>query len=301
MKNSISIYISELLFLHDCVILPDFGGFIASNKPASLNSKTGELSPPFKELMFNTTLKTNDGLLLSYIVEKEKISHEEVLERILLYSKGLNEKLTSSKILRIDKVGLFTLGEEGNIIFTQDNKINYNLSSFGMTSSFAAPIKRQKEIEKQITTTIVNLKEQASVQQLFLRAAAILLPLITISYLSITQQDRIHSVYTQMANMNPFVKKINIINNATSPKKDVIITSPIIQTQKYYLIAGSFLEEENANRMLLKLRKWGHDAEILKNDKRIRVAYSEYVTREDALISLNEIRKNNPSAWLLTQ
>ena len=96
MKNSISIYISELLFLHDCVILPDFGGFIASNKPASLNSKTGELSPPFKELMFNTTLKTNDGLLLSYIVEKEKISHEEVLERILLYSKGLNEKLTSS-------------------------------------------------------------------------------------------------------------------------------------------------------------------------------------------------------------
>ena len=104
-----------------------------------------------------------------------------------------------------------------------------------------------------------------------------------------------------MANMNPFVKKINIINNATSPKKDVIITSPIIQTQKYYLIAGSFLEEENANRMLLKLRKWGHDAEILKNDKRIRVSYSEYVTREDALISLNEIRKNNPSAWLLTQ
>ena len=44
-----------------------------------------------------------------------------------------------------------------------------------------------------------------------------------------------------------------------------------------------------------------YDAEILKNDKRIRVSYSEYATRENALIALNEIRKNNPSAWLLTQ
>ena len=301
MKNSISSYISELLFLHDCVILPGFGGFIANTKPARLNPKTGELSPPFKELMFNRTLKTNDGLLLSYIAEKEKTSHEDVLESILLYSKGLNEELTFSKILRINKVGLFTLGEEGNIIFTQDHKINYNLSSFGMTSSFATPIKRQKIIEEQVTTTIINLKERTSVQQLVLRAAAILLPLITISYLSISQQDRIHSVYTQMANMNPFVKKTEIINNTTSPEKDLIITNPIIQTHKYYLIAGSFLEEENANRMFSKLKKWGYDAEILKNDKRIRVSYSEYATRENALIALNEIRKNNPSAWLLTQ
>ena len=226
-----------------------------------------------------------------------------MLESILLYSKNLNEKLTSSKILRINNVGLFTLGEEGNIIFTQDNKINYNLSSFGMTSCFVTPIKRQEEIEKQISATIVNLKEHTSVQQLVLRAAAILLPLITISYLSISQQDRIYSVYTQMANMNPFVKKAEIINNTTSSEKekDLIITNPIIQTQKYYLIAGSFLEEENATRMFSKLKKWGHDADILKNNKRIRVSYSEHTTREDALIALSEIREENPSAWLLTQ
>ena len=34
MNKTISKYISELLFLHDCVIIPQFGGFIGNNKSA---------------------------------------------------------------------------------------------------------------------------------------------------------------------------------------------------------------------------------------------------------------------------
>ena len=36
------------------------------------------------------------------------------------------------------------------------------------------------------------------------RAAAVILPLVALSYLSISQQDKINSIYTQMASLNPF-------------------------------------------------------------------------------------------------
>ena len=38
MKKSVSHYISELLFLHDCVVLPEFGGFVGNKQSAKLNT-----------------------------------------------------------------------------------------------------------------------------------------------------------------------------------------------------------------------------------------------------------------------
>ena len=43
MKNSIEKYISELLFQNDCVIVPDFGGFVCNNAPSELNEKTNSI------------------------------------------------------------------------------------------------------------------------------------------------------------------------------------------------------------------------------------------------------------------
>ena len=44
MKKNISEYISELLYTHECVIIPEFGGFVGNRKSAELNKKTGSLS-----------------------------------------------------------------------------------------------------------------------------------------------------------------------------------------------------------------------------------------------------------------
>ena len=77
MKKNVSQYISDLLYTHDCVIVPNFGGFVGNRKSAELNKKTGSLSPPSKQILFNRKLTTNDGLLFSYIAQKEEISQEK--------------------------------------------------------------------------------------------------------------------------------------------------------------------------------------------------------------------------------
>ena len=102
MKKSVAHYISELLFLHDCVILPKFGGFVGNKQSAILNRVTGTLTPPTKQIVFNKNLNTNDGLLISYIENHEGITNEKAQETIRDFTNKLNEKLKNSKVERFD-------------------------------------------------------------------------------------------------------------------------------------------------------------------------------------------------------
>ena len=53
MNKSVAHYISELLFLHDCVIVPEFGGFVGNKKSAYINPISGIIYSPSKQLLFN--------------------------------------------------------------------------------------------------------------------------------------------------------------------------------------------------------------------------------------------------------
>ena len=76
MNKSVAHYISELLFLHYCVIVPEFGGFVGNKKSAQLNKTTVTLTPPSKQILFNTNLKINDCLLITHIANKEGITQK---------------------------------------------------------------------------------------------------------------------------------------------------------------------------------------------------------------------------------
>ncbi len=63
----IKAFIRELLFGHDCVIVPGFGGFIGNYSPAHIDRMTGTFYPPVNQISFNRNLNHNDGLLISKI------------------------------------------------------------------------------------------------------------------------------------------------------------------------------------------------------------------------------------------
>ncbi len=52
-------YLRDLLILHDCVILPEFGGFVGNHKSAQKTDK-GYFTPPRKIIAFNPQLKENE-------------------------------------------------------------------------------------------------------------------------------------------------------------------------------------------------------------------------------------------------
>ena len=315
MNKTVEHYISELLFLHDCVILPNFGGFVGNPQSAKLNKTTGMLSPPSKQILFNANLKTNDGLLITHISNQEGITQEVAKNEVENYATRIANKLTESKVLRIDKVGLFTLGKEGNIIFLQDSLNNYSLDSFGMKATHNKSVVRETIIEEKVAATIQTIRTQSNNPKTFLRAAAVIIPLIALSYISITQQDKINTVYTQMASLNPFENSIiaepitKVISEVeieveAAPIVEIIeeeVAPIIIPKTTYYIIAGSFSEKKNANKMLAKLKKWDYNTELVPGGNLLRVSYNSFTNKADALIALHKIKQENSAAWLLTQ
>ena len=317
MKNSIEYYISQLLYKNDCVIVMNFGGFVCSSISANLNKKTGILTPPNKSILFNPQLKDNDGLLINHIAQSEGISQEDSKINLLKFVEQSLKNLNKFKSCRFEEIGLFTLNSDKNIIFTQDLKTNYNLNSFGFQDIINNKITRDNSEIIEESLKLIKKKNNFTTKRL-LKAAAIIIPLIGISFLSITQEDRINNIYTQIANVNPIsFKKDNvtvlkdqsnkeikikqeiqpeIINNEVSQ----VFKEVIIPSQKLYIIAGAFSIEKNANKLKNRLNSWNYNSSIIKNDKMMRVSYDSFDSKEQALISLSKIRKENPQAWILT-
>ncbi len=321
MNKTVSHYISELLFLHDCVILPSFGGFVGNRQSAKLNQLTGILSPPSKQILFNKNLSTNDGLLINHIANMEGLSQEIAKQNVEAFAQECTTKLTTTKVVRIEKIGLFTLGKENNILFTQDTTTNYSLDAFGMSASHTKTIERQTVLEEKIIASVQHINTQSRNPRTFLRAAAVIIPLVALSYLSISQQESINNAYTQMASLNPFTTlttETNTVEVETTPEliieAEVISPAPIvaeeevkieikaIATQKtYYIIAGAFAEQKNADKMVKKLRNWDYNPTVIKGGKLSRVSYSDFTNKEEAILALKEIQRENKSAWLLIQ
>jgi len=315
MNKPVEYYISELLFLYDCIILPDFGGFVGNPKSAKLNKITGVLTPPSKQILFNTNLKTNDGLLITHISNKENVSQDIAKNEVVNYVTKITEKLNISKVLRIEKIGLFSLGKEGNIIFLQDSANNYSLDAFGMKSTHNKVVLRQTIVEEKVVDTIKTIRTHSNSPRTFLKAAAVIIPLVTLSYLTISHQDNINTIYTQMAGLNPFKNNaiiepiVEIIPEIKIEVKEVPIVEvieeesmPIIIYQKtYYIIAGAFAEQKNANKMLNKLNRWNYNSEIVEGGNLLRVSYDSFYNRSEAVLALNKIKQENTDAWLLTK
>ena len=337
MIKTVEYYISELFFLHDCVIIPKFGGFVGNYQSAEVNSTTGFISAPSKKILFNTNLKTNDGLLITHIANQEKISLDEAHRNVDEFARHCNKKLSTSKILRIKEIGLFTLATEGNIIFLQDNTQNYNLASFGLKTTHHNKLFRENKTTEQAKSRVKTVKTVTINYPQIFRAAAVMIPLALISYLSISQQDKITDIYAQMATLNPFSSNENIIPNlqgVTAETNDVIFPSisdniedidnieyvadvedtsildeldleddisTFIPSSTYYIIGGAFSEKKNAYQLLDKISKSNYNAEILDGSSLLRVSYDYFYNREDAILALNKIKLENPRAWLLTK
>lgn len=144
-------HISELLFEHDCVIVPDFGGFVANYAPAKINPSQHTFTPPSKNISFNKHLRSNDGLLANHIVTTEKTTYPEALKYISHFTSSTTAQLKKGGKVTIEEVGSLYLDTERNIQFEPDTT-NYLLDAFGLTQFQSPAIKRDtisKRIEKE--------------------------------------------------------------------------------------------------------------------------------------------------------
>src|SRR5690606_36260593 len=146
-------YISDLLYRYECVIVPNFGGFVTNEISAKVNHFTHTFYPPTNQLTFNSHLQNNDGLLANYVATARKISYSEAMKVI---EKDVAEwkLLLNVEVLELENIGSFKLNKERKLIFEPKNSLNYLTTSFGLDSFVSPAIKRvvYKEKIKQLET-----------------------------------------------------------------------------------------------------------------------------------------------------
>lgn len=130
---SVAEHIKQLLFEHDCVVVPEFGGFLAPFHPAGVYGG-GMLMPAHKRLVFNEVLQFDDGLLISHIARHEARSREEALLKIRSFTLHVRNELRHRKSYVLDGMGLFTLNDEDKLQFQPDASLNFFGESFGMAA-----------------------------------------------------------------------------------------------------------------------------------------------------------------------
>lgn len=92
----ISNYIKNLIEVHSRVIVPDLGAFMLK----------GDAS---KTIYFNEFLRFNDGLLVDYVAEQEKIDKIDAAKKIKAFVDNANKLLLNNKSVELDGIGTLYL------------------------------------------------------------------------------------------------------------------------------------------------------------------------------------------------
>lgn len=150
----VEVYISQLLYDFNCVILPGLGGFVCNWNSAHINKVSHTFSPPFKNIIFNKNLLSNDGLLVGKIAEELNITYSEANKLLTDYVEELKLKLSIYKRIDLENVGVIYLDEEQNIQFIQSKNINYLKDSFGLAQFKVKTISAEKPKVEVITKPV---------------------------------------------------------------------------------------------------------------------------------------------------
>ncbi len=150
--SAIDEHICELLYDHDCVIVPSLGGFLASNVQANLNPAQHTILPPRRKIAFNIYLRQNDGLLANHLVEYDRVSYPEAIQRIEAYVQDCFSKLDQHRKVIVERVGTIYYDKEKHLLFEPFRQSQFRKDAFGLGSIQFLPIDREdsgNRIEKQ--------------------------------------------------------------------------------------------------------------------------------------------------------
>lgn len=284
-------FLEHLLYEHECVIIPQLGGFVVNAKDFTFNEQEGKIYPKKKYVAFNEKLKTDDRLLSSEWAKKRAISLKEASLEIAELSKRLKSELTSSGTVQLGILGTFTLNQENRISFSPNPDFNADLSVFGLfpvgLGQIPARVEKKPVLIPTITTEDlpeisstghqpVKLTKSVYVYALlafligglgafFLTAPATNQSQSSLNPIKIEKKVDVAPVKT----VAPAVVDTLPVKTIEAPVVEPVNTPEIKDQDVIYLVAASFQSLKQAEKGLKEFKSRGFDqAEIiLKNEQ----------------------------------
>ncbi|MCB0769273.1 MAG: SPOR domain-containing protein [Flavobacteriales bacterium] len=151
----------DLLHEHDCVIVPEWGGFLAHYRAARLEEGRRLIHPPGKTVGFNRHLLRTDGLLAERVAKREGLDHANAMARITEEVAAWRRSLEEEGRKKLDRIGIFYHDQEHNLQFDPDEQANFLKESFGLrpVAAVRVPVKL---VVPEVTVPPVELPEEVT-------------------------------------------------------------------------------------------------------------------------------------------
>lgn len=295
--------ITDLLYSHDCVVIPGIGGFLLNYAPASIHPVQHLFSPPSRTIVFNSGLDSNDGLLANYCTQKLAITYGEAMVKIDTFTGNIRQRLSSDGSYTFEGIGRLVDNGDHQIRFEPERGVNFLGDAFGLPA-FTSPaidrgvyraviqperIDRKPARAKSAVPVGVRWVLMAVpvllVAVWFLVSPGVDTPGADMAAIGITtpvnEKPDINTLTAKSPEVNPETKP-----SVTAPDEPVLsdtgtqtvepgivqeaekeIPVPVMSGQgsqsTYHIIAGCFADEGNAVRYVETLKSLGYSGSLL--------------------------------------
>jgi len=324
-------YIIEILSENGKIVVPGLGRFSIEYKATTIHPVEHTFTPPEKIIIFESNT-SDDDLLIRTISEKEHISITDALNTINNFSDTLLSDIQKGKLTGIEGLGVFSL-KENEITFipeaTQLSDEQFGLSGFISPAIVRNEFKEKAAINAQKAKDDKIKRSKRNRRYITITVSVIIVTaLIFVVFFTDILRNYMYNndVSSEVKSENKAVENktqipvqvqkdtISKENNNTSvaltSSSSTIKAADTYLAKKensqgimYYLVAGSFRSEENANKSVSELKTKGFlNAGIVRqgNSGMWIVYYESHAVKDEATKALKQIiQKENRDSWIL--
>jgi hypothetical protein len=265
--NPMIAFIEHLLYTHDCVIIPHFGGFVLNTQDFKLDDEQ-VIHPKSKWVAFNERLQSDDGLLATSWAKENGISLKQAFAAVHQFGQTLSAQIKADKQFQFGNIGVFQVSKSGRLQFEPNQLINFDLNQYGLMpvgigQAKKKPVLQESPVEKSavdLPTVQPPVKRTRQNQFYTYVLMAFFFGGIAAYYLTEPNSRYVNSSFSPLTIRIKKTKpttpaKIAVIE---VPKKEAVATvqqeiiAPV--SGGIFLVAGSFKTEAKALKMYKLLR-----------------------------------------------
>ena len=248
-------HIEYLLTEHDCVLIPEWGGFVLQDVPARRSGDGKTWFPPTRAIVFNPSLTYNDGMLVASLMRARKTdAHRALL--LIRQEVGTLRSLLQKEGDRVafGNLGSFALDENLRPTFTANADYRIDLRQFGMQrltvlplrelSAPAAPITKNIDTATDSDNTIISIHRR-TIYKIAAAAAVFLLLFLTAS--PIREINRTEN----LAALTPTEIVQDDMNNRVAEPEYLIVVSTLSTRENALLQLQRFHNKGVTEKMFL--------------------------------------------------
>lgn len=314
--NQLVSHIEFLLHEHNCVIIPEFGGFVVNTIPARRDG-IATFHAPVCELVFNRDLIHNDGLLAQSYMKSDKLTFEAAMQKIELAVQELKMQLLEQRQVELGKLGSFTLNDEKRLVYSPAPFVKP--AFFGLAKATLKPLiqlhapmtpAKAENGQRRLRTLAVSAAAVAAI--------AVFMFILPVNDTTIGRQSaqmisesglfraRVAQAQQPVAPATEVTNELPADNKAAADDGEINAAPEQMMDDNqpvYYIVMGVYERSDVAEQITAQLQNEGFpQTKWLKRPGRIDVYAATFVYRAEAETYLREIHREHPThrdAWIL--